>query len=147
MESPGSDISEELLAFVSLARLASGTPSFGDIGALAWGHLRQVAPGATLALFIVDPIRNAVVARYTTGPAASDLAGMVIGIGERITGWVAANARTMVNADAALDLGREGGPDVQFAMAIPLIADGSPVGVMALYAANPFPMTKRADWK
>jgi putative nucleotidyltransferase with HDIG domain len=147
LEPAGSDISEELLAFVSLARLASGTPSFGDIGALASGHLRQVAPGATLALFIVDPIRNAVVARYTTGPAASDLAGMVIGIGERITGWVAANARTMVNADAALDLGREGGPDVQFATAIPLIADGSPVGVMVLYAANPFPddQTRRLE--
>ena len=147
VEAPGSDISEELLAFVSLARLSSGTPSFGDIGALAWGHLRQVVPGATLALFIVDPIRNAVVARYTTGPAASDLAGMVIGIGERISGWVAANARTMVNADAALDLGREGGSDLQFAIAIPLIADGSPVGVMALYAANAFPddQTRRLE--
>jgi GAF domain-containing protein len=72
---------------------------------------------------------------------------MVVGIGERITGWVAANARTMVNADAALDLGREGGPDVQFATAIPLIADGSPVGVMVLYAANPFPddQTRRLE--
>jgi putative nucleotidyltransferase with HDIG domain len=147
VESPGSDISEELLAFVSLARLASGTPSFGDIGALAWGHLRQVAPGATLALFIVDPIRHAVVARYTTGPGASDLAGLVIGIGERITGWVAANARTMVNADAALDLGREGGPHVQFATAIPLVTDGSLVGVMVLYADNPFPddQTRRLE--
>ncbi len=138
VESTGGDSSEELLAFVSLARLASGTPTFGDIGALASGHLRQVAPGATLALFIVDPIRNAVVVRYTNGPAATELAGMVIGIGERITGWVTANARTMVNADAALDLGGAHGPDVQFAIALPLIADGSPVGVMSLYGPSPF---------
>jgi hypothetical protein len=67
------------------------------------------------------------------------VAGLVIGIGERISGWVAANARTMVNADAALDLGGEGGADAQFAVAIPLIVDGSPVGVMSVYAANLFP--------
>ena len=44
----------ELLAFVSLARLAAGTPTLADIGALAGGHLRHVAPGATVALFGLD---------------------------------------------------------------------------------------------
>src|SRR5690606_21063552 len=43
------DSSEELLAFVSLARLTTRTPTVGDIGTLAWAHLRAFVPGASLA--------------------------------------------------------------------------------------------------
>ena len=138
VEVPASDSSDELLAFVSLARIASHTPTIGDVGALAWGHLRQIAPGASLALFTLDHARNALVAEYSAGPAAPRLRGAVIGMGTRVTGWVAANSRTMVNAQAQLDLGGELAADLRFAVAIPLIADGAVAGVMTLYAPEAF---------
>jgi hypothetical protein len=59
--------------------------------------------------------------------------GAVIGVRQRVTGWVAANARTMVNAEAELDLGQKAGEDLRFLVAIPLVADGVVVGVMSLY--------------
>jgi GAF domain-containing protein len=129
------DSSEELLAFVSLGRLAAGTPTIGDVGALAWGHLRMLFPGASLALFTRDLVHNAVVASYTAGPIAAAIAGSSIGVGQRVSGWVAANARTMVNADAQLDL--DAGQGLS-ALSVPMIADGAVVGVMTLYAPKPF---------
>jgi hypothetical protein len=134
---PQVDSSEELLAFVSLARLTSRTPMLADVGALAWSHLRHLAPGASLALFTVDQARRALVAEYCAGSAADRLAGTSMMVGQRVSGWVAANVRTMVNADAQLDLARDD-RDLRVAMAMPLVADGTVVGVMTLYGPDGF---------
>jgi putative nucleotidyltransferase with HDIG domain len=134
---PAADSSEELLAFVSLGRLASGRPTIGDVGALAWGHLRFLFPGASLALFTRDTARNAVVASYTAGPLAEAITGTSIGIGHRVSGWVAANGRTMVNADARLDLERLPAGTC-FALSVPMIREGSVAGVLTLYAPTSF---------
>jgi putative nucleotidyltransferase with HDIG domain len=131
------DSSEELLAFVSLARVTSGTPRMTDVGALAWSHLRLLAPGASLALFVIDQAQRTLVAEYSAGPAADILAGMSMSHGQRVSGWVAANARTMVNADALLDFGREQG-GLRWALSIPLVADGVVAGVMSLYSQHAF---------
>ncbi len=134
---PSPQQAEELLAFVSLARISSQTPSVGDIGALAWGHIRHIAPGSSLAIFVHDPKQNWLVAEFTAGPAARQLAGLLITMGQRLTGWVAANARSVINSDARIDLsGHDAAALV--AMSIPLIHDGSNVGVMTLYRAEPF---------
>ncbi|MGQ0732271.1 MAG: GAF domain-containing protein, partial [Acidobacteriota bacterium] len=127
---------DELLAFVSLARLASGTPTVADVGALAWAHIRHLVPGATLAIYTRDDARHALVARFAAGPAASCLQGRVVGVGERLTGWVAANGRAVINSDARLDLA-DAPDDVRIAVALPLVVDGAAVGVMTLYAAEP----------
>jgi putative nucleotidyltransferase with HDIG domain len=134
---PSADSSEELLAFVSLGRLAAGTPTIGDVGALAWGHLRFLFPGTSFALFTRDHGRNHIVASYAAGPIADTVAGTSIGIGQRVSGWVAANGRSMVNADATLDLERANAK-ARFALSVPMIADGAIVGVMTLYAPEAF---------
>jgi GAF domain-containing protein len=132
------DSSEELLAFVSLGRVAAGTPTIGDVGALAWGHLRFLLPGATIALFVRDQGRSAMTVAYAAGPGASPLQGLTIGIGTRVSGWVAANGRMMSNAAAELDLFGLCPDSLQFAVAVPLIADGSVAGVMTVYAPEMF---------
>jgi putative nucleotidyltransferase with HDIG domain len=130
--------SEELLAFVSLARVTTRTPTIADIGALAWGHLRQIAPGASLVLFTVDAARQAVVARYAAGAGADGLVGIVIAMGQRVTGWAAATGRSVVNTDARLDLSDDLVESLHFALAVPLVVDSAVVGVMTLYAPEPF---------
>jgi putative nucleotidyltransferase with HDIG domain len=129
---------EELLAFVSLARLATQTPTVGDIGALAWGHIRHIAAGSSLAIFVHDPKQNTLVARYTAGPAAAELSEFVIAVGQKMSGWVAANRRSVVNSDARIDLEGQASDRARFAMAIPLVSDGTTVGVMTLYRSEPF---------
>jgi putative nucleotidyltransferase with HDIG domain len=127
----------ELLAFVSLARLAAGTPTVADIGALAGSHLRHVAPGATIALFGLDHTRSQLTAQYVTGPAAAAVTGLTVRLGERLTGWVGANLRAMPNADARLDLLESTPGTVRSASALPLVADGTLVGVLTLYSPEP----------
>lgn len=131
-------MSDDLLGFVGLARLASGSPAVRDVGAFTWSQLRHLAPGATLALFTLDESKAAVVSRYIAGAAADRVPAMSILVGDRITGWVAANSRPMTDADAALDLGTGFEDAVRFALSMPLVADGSVVGVLTLYGHEPF---------
>jgi putative nucleotidyltransferase with HDIG domain len=131
-------VSDDLLGFVSLARLTSGAPSVRDIGALAWTQLRQLVPDATLALFTFADSGSSVAVRYAAGPAAHRLPAMTMGIGERISGWVAAHGRAIVDADAALDLGKGLDGALKFALSTPLVGDGGVVGVMTLYGPEPF---------
>jgi putative nucleotidyltransferase with HDIG domain len=130
--------SEDLLAFVSLARVASRTPTVADIGALAWGHIRQLVPGASVALFTIDDAQHVLVAQFTAGPAAGFLAGTAMKVGQRLTGWAAANARSVVNSDARLDVDHSTEEGLRFALAVPLMSEGSVVGVMTLYGPESF---------
>jgi putative nucleotidyltransferase with HDIG domain len=127
----------ELLAFVSLARLAAGTPTLADIGALADGSLRQLAPKATVALFGLDRSRGQLTAQYVAGPEAAAVSGLGVRLGERLTGWVGANLRAMPNGDARLDLLDATPAGLRSASALPLVADGALVGVLTLYTADP----------
>jgi putative nucleotidyltransferase with HDIG domain len=133
---PFADASEELLAFVSLARIVSQTPSIRDIGMLAWGHMRHIAAGASVAIFTVDASRGALVAQFTAGPSAERLNGLTMAVAQRVSGWVAANWQPMFNADAHLDL--EQATELRFAMSLPLIVEGRLVAVVTLYASDAF---------
>jgi hypothetical protein len=136
-ELPVADSSDELLAFVSLSRLASRTATVRDVGVMAAGYLRQLAPGATLALLTVDPLRGLLVAQHSVGPAASRTTGLAVEIGYRVSGWVAATWQPMFNAQAGLDL--EGAAeDLQYAVSLPLVTDGRLAGVLTLYSAEQF---------
>ncbi len=126
----------ELLAFVSLARLASGSSTLADVGALATGHLRHIAPTATVALFGVDTDRTRLAAPFAAGPAAAEVGGLEIRIGDRLSGWAAANFSTMHNGDARLDLPKAS-TDVRWASATPLVNGNTLAGVLTLYTAEP----------
>jgi hypothetical protein len=128
----------DLSAFVSLARLASGSPTVRDVGALAWTQLRQLAPRATMVLWTVEGGKDSLVARYVAGPAADRIPATTIRIGERIAGWIAAHGQTMINVDASLDLGNGADDDLRVALATPLNADRGIAGVLALYGPDAF---------
>jgi hypothetical protein len=76
---------------------------------------------------------------FVAGAAAPMLQGMSIKLGERLTGWVAENQQSIVNSEATLDLGSEASLfDLNFCLAIPLVADGHLAGVLSLYGAEAF---------
>jgi diguanylate cyclase (GGDEF)-like protein len=65
------------------------------------------------------------------------VAGMRIGTGQRLSGWVAANKRTIRNSDPVLDLGetaRAMNPRPRSCLSTPLVSAGNLVGVLTLYA-------------
>ena len=134
---PAADSSEELLAFVSLARLASRTATVRDVGVMASGYLRHLAPGATFALMTVDSLRGAVVVQHAVGPCADRVGTLTIEVGHRVSGWVAANWQPMFNAEARLDLD-DAAEDLRYALAVPLVAENRLLGVLTIYAVEPF---------
>ncbi len=133
------DASAELRAFVSLARVAAGNPSLGDIGVLAWTQLRHLLPDATLALYTLDVADGKLTATFTDGVEADLVVGHSMYVGECVTGWSAATSQPSRNAEAALDLppGRRA-PALQFALALPLLSAGVPIGVMTVYGPSSF---------
>jgi GAF domain-containing protein len=71
------------------------------------------------------------------GPGAGSLRGMSIGIGTRVTGWVASQHQVIVNSDAALDLGVLAArvePPLVSCLAVPLSSGQAVTGVLTLYS-------------
>jgi len=130
-----------LLAFVSLSRVASGDAGVADVLALGSRLLADIVPGATGAWYVPDPSRDRLTVADAFGPASASLRGLSVPVGERLTGWVAANRQCIANSDAALDLGPKAeGLSLQSCMSVPLLMGESLVGVLSLYApsANAF---------
>jgi putative nucleotidyltransferase with HDIG domain len=131
--------SDEVLAFVSLARLASGDVTHSDILALATNLVRRIVPAATGAWFLKNEAGDRLVAVSAFGPAADAVRGVVIRVGDRLTGWVAVNRQTIVNSDAALDLADRAvraAPPLVSCLSVPLASGGSVSGVLSLYASE-----------
>ncbi len=100
-EFPAAD-SDNLLSIITLARLASDQASPADVASLTTTLVRNLVPGATCAFYIRN--EEELIMSYAVGPLAPALRWMRIPVNERLTGWVAAHRRTIVNSDAALDL-------------------------------------------
>ena len=133
-------VSDDILAFVSLARLSSGDASIADVLSLASGLMRDLAPKATIGWYVVDDGNAYVTLRHASGPSAGQLSGTALRLGEGVSGWVAANRQVMINSEASLDLGEQAlsGSPLRHALSVPLITRESLVGTITLYAEAPF---------
>ena len=129
-------VSDDILAFVSLARLASGDASMGDVLSLASGLMRDLAPASTIGWYVIDEGSGYLAMRHASGPAAGQLKGTALRMGEGVSGWVAANRQVMINSEASLDLGEQAhsGLPLKHALSVPLITRESLVGTITLYS-------------
>jgi len=133
-------VSDDVLAFVSLARLAAGDGSMSDVLALASKMVSELAPGATIAWYTVDEGGQYLTVRHAIGAGAAQVTGTMLGLGDGVSGWVAAQRQVIVNSEAALDLGRNAraGVPLEHALSVPLIARESLLGTVTLYASTAF---------
>jgi putative nucleotidyltransferase with HDIG domain len=131
--------SNDVLAFVSLARLAAGEGALSDVLALASNLVQQIVPSATGAWYVPDVTRAGLIAAEAFGPFAEVIRGTPVRVGERLTGWVAANRQPIVNSDAALDLDDRVltlTPRLHSCMSVPLMAGDTCTAVLTLYAPD-----------
>ncbi len=136
----GVEASTNLLAFVSLARAAAGDASVADVLALASRLLADLMPGSTGAWFLPDAPNDQLVVAEAFGPAAAALRTTSVPVGERLTGWVAARRRPIINSDATLDLGARVDtvtPPLSRCSSLPLMVGDTLVAVLTLYTAAP----------
>jgi diguanylate cyclase (GGDEF)-like protein/putative nucleotidyltransferase with HDIG domain len=128
---------DEVVTLFELARGMSGATTVGAGGEVLGKHLRRLIPFAQSALFLYDAATDELVAQYASGDASPLIKGLRVSLGQRLSGWVAANRQIIVNSDPALDLGeaaRTLEPRLRSALSVPLIAENELVGVLTLYA-------------
>lgn len=130
---------EETLVLYDLAIGLTGHLDLGDVGDVIAKHLRRIVPASSVVFYIYDVSTDDLVSSHAVGSHVSNLLGLRIPRGERLSGWVAANKQTIVNADPALDLGeagRELRPRLRSCLSTPLIAGNDLIGVLTLYSVD-----------
>jgi putative nucleotidyltransferase with HDIG domain len=136
-----SDDPDELLALVSLERIVTAESSFRDVLSLMSSQLRRLLPRGTCALYLVTDGGEDLILEHATGALATPLAGTTIRVGQKLTGWVAAHRRTIVNSDAALDLADSLVEGHHTCLSTPLLNGDALVGVLTVYADASEPFT------
>jgi putative nucleotidyltransferase with HDIG domain len=134
--------SSELLVFVSLARMAAGDCGVPDVLALTSNLIRGMMPAVTGAWYLPDDANDRLVVAEAFGPAAHVVAGGSVGVGQRLTGWVASSRQPILGSDAALDLESRAlaaTPALTSCLSVPLLAGDVLVGVLTLYASSTEP--------
>ena len=134
--------------FYELVQSLSAQDSVADVAQAISTHLRRCVPVATFVLFVYDQSTDELVARHAFGEHSEALPETRIRMGERITGWAAANRQSVVNSDPVLDLGdvaRTHTPRLLSCLAVPLEVSQNLIGVVTLYAsqANAFSANHR----
>jgi putative nucleotidyltransferase with HDIG domain len=127
-----------LCLFDHLARL--GRPaSLSDTCDITASYLLRLVPAGLVVFFTRDERSETLSAAYASGFGAALFDDLTIHMGDRVSGWVAANRRSMFNADPAIDLGDRARlltPALQSELSVPLISGGAVVGSVSLYSVQ-----------
>ena len=136
----GTDAPEELLELCDIATSLSGKVSLADAAEFLWNHLRRVIPATTCAFFVYQVSADELLASHVFGECQAEIRGLRMPVGHKVTGWVAVNRRTIINADAALDLGAcsfASGSPLLSCLSTPLVLGDELIGVLTLYSTAP----------
>ena len=108
------------------------------LGDAIWSSLGPHLPASAFVFFLYDMDGDALVPAHRVG--ANTVAPHArIPVGERLSGWVAATRRPIVNSDARLDID----PDLRetttlrAALSVPIVRNQETLGVLAFYAEAP----------
>jgi GAF domain-containing protein len=129
------DLSEALATRVSMA----------DAGELVAEHLARLVRFELCIFFLYDTSTDEVESRYCVGESASDFLGIRFPVGQRLSGWIAANRQSILNADPVLDLGdraRLRTAPFRSGLGVPLVCDSQLVGVLTVYSITPDQFTE-----
>jgi GAF domain-containing protein len=128
---------DELSTMYELARALARQVGLGDAGDVIAKHLRRLIPASLCVFYVYDPSSDELAARHVVGDGDLVIRGTRIGLGQRLSGWVAANRETICNSDATLDLGeaaRSLVPPLRTCLSTPLLFDNTLIGVLSLYS-------------
>jgi len=100
-------------------------------------HLRPLVPFSLFILYRYDRDSDELAVAQAIGELASAVQGSRIAVGERISGWVAANRQPIINSNPVLDLGQiasSASPQLRSCLSIPLVSNNTLVGVLSLHS-------------
>jgi putative nucleotidyltransferase with HDIG domain len=110
--------------------------------------VRTLTPSTVCAYFQYMPGADELVCVYASGDDNRAIMGLTIRPGERVTGWVAANRKTISNSDATLDLGQSATlvrPQPRSTLSAPVVlgAEAELHGVLTGYSSRVDPFNHR----
>ncbi len=131
---------DEVLAVYELAKALAGQVGLGDAGDVIAKHLQRLIPASLCVFYVYDQSSDELDARHVVGAGDSLVRGLRIALGQRLSGWVAANRQTILNSDATLDLGEAAkslSPRLRSCLSTSLLFDNELIGVLSLYSVEP----------
>jgi putative nucleotidyltransferase with HDIG domain len=129
----------EILALSELAGALSGQASVAHTGDIIASHLRRLIPFALSVVYLYDDAKDDLVVMHALGDEGDLTSALRVPLGQRLSGWVAANRQTIINSDPMLDFGeaaRTGGQRLRNCLSTPLVSNDQLVGVLSLYSVR-----------
>jgi putative methionine-R-sulfoxide reductase with GAF domain len=108
--------------------------------ALISSKLTKIIPWSGCALFLQQPEGDRLKCRFAAGIDAPRLLNADLAPGDGLSGWVARNRRTLVNADPRVSFeaaGLPGDTSLKSAIVCPLYTSDTFIGCLALYHIEP----------
>jgi diguanylate cyclase (GGDEF)-like protein/putative nucleotidyltransferase with HDIG domain len=130
----------EIYALYEIAQAMGTSLGVSDTMALISAKLSNLVPFSCGALFLYDEDTDSLRCRFATGVDAEVIQQIAVRNGEGLTGWVARNRRTLVNARPSADLeaaGLELTTTLQSALVCPLVFNDKFIGSLSVYHVEP----------
>jgi diguanylate cyclase (GGDEF)-like protein/putative nucleotidyltransferase with HDIG domain len=125
----------EIYALYEIAQSMGTSLGVADTMALVSSKLTKIIPWSGCALFLATGDGEVLKCRYAAGVDAPLLLNATLKIGEGLSGWVARNRRTLVNANPAISFEAVGLKTTRLhsAIVVPLYFNDAFIGSLALY--------------
>lgn len=134
-----SDAQREVFALHEIAQTIGSSLSLTDTVTLVANKLKAIVPFDSCVIFLVDERSGKAVAAHAVGEEAEMFSSRRITVGDGITGWVIANARSMCNASPDLDMVGVADEIVKRFRGVlvsPLLREDGAFGAIALYSQS-----------
>jgi diguanylate cyclase (GGDEF)-like protein/putative nucleotidyltransferase with HDIG domain len=134
-----SEAQREVFALHEIAQTIGSSLNLNDTVSLVSNKLRAIVPFDTCLIFIVDDKSGKATAIHAAGENAELFALRRMNIGDGITGWVIANARSMCNASPELDLvgmPEDISKEYRGVLVSPLLREDGAFGAITLYSRS-----------
>ncbi len=131
----------EIYALYEIAQTMGTSLGVSDTMALISSKLSNLVPFSSCALFLYDEETEALTCRFATGAEADLIGTMTVRGGQGLTGWVARNRRSLVNARPSAEFEAAGltaeATTLQSALVAPLVFNDRFIGTLAVYSTQP----------
>jgi diguanylate cyclase (GGDEF)-like protein len=129
----------EIYALYEIAQAMGTSLGVADTMALISSKLTKIVPWSGGALFLQQPDGETLKCRFAAGVDSPQLLGTTVRLGAGLSGWVAANRRTLVNADpaAAFEAANVGKTVLNAALVCPLYYGETFIGCLELGHTDP----------
>src|SRR4051812_17779716 len=129
----------ESSAFADLEKALGGQVTVSDVGDVVAKQLGLLVPHSLCVFFLYDAAGDELVAKHVVGQGSVEIQGRRIALGQRLSGWVAANKQTIANSDASLDLADATAcqsPKLRCCLSTSLVSGNEIVGALSLYSTQ-----------